>query len=129
MIDLELLYRNSTNSDKFSINSFVGKFIYQRTWSDCDYWELDKALMQILSFYHKKTLPREIFIAILAIFNDVIGAEDKSEIYVSNMLCAKNSDGVVPSIYDRFERLKVLCNSIVFKEEFSNSGFWYIPKD
>ena len=103
-MELELLCQNSTNSDKFSINSFVGKFIYQRTWSDCDYWELDKALIQI-------------------------GVEDKSEIYVSNMLCAKNSDGVVPSIYDRFERLKVLCNSIVFKEEFSNSGFWYVPKD
>ena len=109
LMDLELLYRNSTNSDKFSINSFVGKFIYQKTWSDCDYWKLDKALMQILSFYHNKTLPREIFAAIIAIFNDVIG--------------------VVPSIYDRFERLKVLCNSIVFKEEFSNSGFWYVPKD
>ena len=128
-MSLELLYRNSTNSNKFSINSFVGKFIYQKTWSDCDYWELDKALMQILSFYHDKTLPKEIFIAILAIVNDVIGVEDKLEIYVSNMLCAKNSDGVVPSIYDRFERLKVLCNSIVFKEEFSNSGFWYVPKD
>jgi len=128
-MDLELLYRNSTNSDKFSINSFVGKFIYQKTWSDCDYWELDKTLMQILSFYHNKTPPREIFIAILAIFNDVIGVEDKSEIYVSNILCAKNSDGVVPSIYDRFERLKVLCNSIVFKEKLSNSGFWYAPKD
>ena len=97
-MDLELLYQNSTNSDKFSINSFVGKFIYQKTWSDCDYWKLDKALMQILSFYHNKTLPREIFIAILAIFNDIIGMEDKSEIYVSNMLCAENSDGVVPSI-------------------------------
>ena len=128
-MDLELLYQNSTNSDKFSINSFVGKFIYQKTWSDCDYWELDKALMQILSFYHNKTLPREIFAAILAVFNDVLGVEDKSEIYVSNMLCAENSDGVVPSIYDRFERLNVLCNSIVFKEEFSNSGFWYAPKD
>jgi hypothetical protein len=128
-MELKLLYQNSTNSDKFSINSFVGKFIYQKTWSDCDYWELDKALMQILSFYHNKTLPREIFAAILAVFNDVIGVEDKSEIYVSNMLCAENSDGVVPSIYDRFERLNVLCNSIVFKEEFSNSGFWYIPKD
>ena len=128
-MSLELLCQNSTNSDKFSINSFVGKFIYQKTWSDCDYWELDKALMQILSFYHNKTLPREIFAAILAVFNDVIGVEDKSEIYVSNMLCAENSDGVVPSIYDRFERLNVLCNSIVFKEEFSNSGFWYIPKD
>ena len=128
-MELELLYQNSTNSDKFSINSFVGKFIYQKPWSDCDYWELDKTLMQILSFYHKKTLPREIFIAILAIFNDVIGVEDKSEIYVSNILCAKNSDGVVPSIYDRFERLKVLCNSIVFKEKLDNSGFWYAPKD
>lgn len=128
-MELELLYQNSTNSDKFSINSFVAKFIYQKTWSDCDYWELDKALMQILSFYHNKTLPKEIFAAILAIFNDVIGVEDKSEIYVSNMLCAKNSDGVVPSIYDRFERLNVLRNSIVFKEEFSNSGFWYVPKD
>ncbi|MFC2747643.1 MAG: Imm41 family immunity protein [Campylobacter concisus] len=128
-MDLELLYRNSTNSDKFSINSFVGKFIYQKTWSDCDYWKLDKALMQILSSCHNETLPREIFAAIIAIFNDVIGVEDKSEIYVSNILCAKNSDGVVPSIYDRFERLKVLCNSIVFKEEFSNSGFWYAPKD
>ena len=128
-MELKLLYQNSTNSDKFSINSFVGKFIYQKTWSDCDYRELDKALMQILSFYHNKTLPREIFAAILAVFNDVIGVEDKSEIYVSNMLCAENSDGVVPSIYDRFERLNVLCNSIVFKEEFSNSGFWYIPKD
>lgn len=128
-MDLELLYRNSTNSDKFSINSFVGKFIYQKTWSDCDYWELDKALMQILSFYHNKTLPREIFAAILAVFNDVIGVEDKSEIYVSNMLCAENSDGVVPSIYDRFERLNVLCNSIVFKEKLDNSGFWYVPKD
>lgn len=128
-MDLELLYQNSTNSDKFSINSFVGKFIYQKTWSDCDYWKLDKALMQILSFYHNKTLPREIFIAILAIFNDIIGMEDKSEIYVSNMLCAENSDGVVPSIYDRFERLKILCNSIVFKEKLDNSGFWYVPKD
>ena len=128
-MDLELLYQNSTNSDKFSINSFVGKFIYQKTWSDCDYWELDKTLMQILSSYHDKTLPKEIFAAILAIFNDVIGVEDKSEIYVSNMLCAENSDGVVPSIYDRFERLNVLCNSIVFKEEFSDSGFWYVPKD
>ena len=126
---LEFLYRNSTRSSKFDINSFVGKFIYQRTWSDCDYWELDKALMQILSFYHDKTLPKEIFAAILAIFNDVIGVEDKSEIYVSNMLCAKNSDGVVPSIYDRFERLNVLCNSIVFKEKLDNSGFWYVPKD
>jgi len=85
--------------------------------------------MQILSYYNNKTLPKEIFIAILAIFNDVIGVEDKSEIYVSNILCAKNSDGVVPSIYDRFERLNVLCNSIVFKEEFSNSGFWYVPRD
>lgn len=128
-MELKLLYQNSTNSDKFSINSFVGKFIYQKTWSDCDYWELDKTLMQILSFYHNKTLPREIFAAILAIFNDVIGVEDKSEIYVSNMLCAENSDGVVPSIYDRFERLKVLCNSIVFKEKLDNSGFWYVPKD
>ena len=128
-MDLKLLYRNSTNFDKFSINSFVGKFIYQKTWSDCDYWELDKALMQILSFYHDKTLPKEIFAAILAIFNDVIGVEDKSEIYVSNMLCAENSDGMVPTIYDRFERLNVLCNSIVFKEEFSDSGFWYVPKD
>lgn len=128
-MDLELLYQNSTNSDRFSINSFVGKFIYQKTWSDCDYWELDKALMQILSFYHDKTLPKEIFAAILAIFNDVIGVEDKSEIYVSNMLCAENSDGVVPSIYDRFERLNVLCNSIVFKEKLDNSGFWYVPKD
>lgn len=128
-MDLELLYRNSTSSSKFDIGSFVGKFIYQKTWSDCDYWELDKALMKILGFYHNKTLPREIFVAILAIFNDVIGVEDKSEIYVNNMLCAKNSDGVVPSIYDRFERLNVLCNSIVFKEEFSNSGFWYAPKD
>ncbi len=128
-MDLKLLYRNSTNSDKFSINSFVGKFIYQKTWSDYDYWELDKALMQILSYYNNKTLPREIFAAILAIFNDVIGVEDKSEIYVSNMLCAKNSDSVVPSIYDRFERLKVLCNSIVFKEKLDNSGFWYVPKD
>lgn len=128
-MDLKLLYRNSTNSDKFSINSFVGKFIYQKTWSDCDYWELDKALMQILSFYHDKTLPKEIFAAILAIFNDVIGVEDKSEIYVSNMLCAENSDGVVPSIYDRFERLNVLCNSIVFKQKLDNSGFWYVPKD
>lgn len=128
-MELELLYRNSTNSDKFSINSFVGKFIYQKTWSDCDYWELDKALMQILNFYHNKTLPKEIFAAILAIFNDVIGVEDKSEIYVSNMLCAENSDGVVPSIYDRFERLNVLCNSIVFKEKLDNSGFWYVPKD
>ena len=128
-MDLKLLYQNSANSDKFSINSFVGKFIYQKTWSDCDYWELDKALMQILSFYHDKTLPKEIFAAILAIFNDVIGVEDKSEIYVSNMLCAENSDGVVPSIYDRFERLKVLCNSIVFKEKLDNSGFWYVPKD
>ena len=128
-MELELLYQNSTNSDKFSINSFVGKFIYQKTWSDCDYWELDKALMQILSFYHNKTLPKEIFAAILAVFNDVIGVEDKSEIYVSNMLCAENSDGVVPSIYDRFERLKVLCNSIVFKEKLDNSGFWYAPKD
>ena len=128
-MSLELLYQNSTNSDKFSINSFVGKFIYQKTWSDCDYWELDKALMQILSFCHDKTLPKEIFAAILAIFNDVIGVEDKSEIYVSNMLCAKNSDGVVPSIYDRFEKLNVLCNSIVFKQKLDNSGFWYIPKD
>lgn len=128
-MELKLLYQNSTNSDKFSINSFVGKFIYQKTWSDCDYWELDKALMQILSFYHDKTLPKEIFAAILAIFNDVIGVEDKSEIYVSNMLCAENSDGVVPSIYDRFERLNVLCNSIVFKEKLDNSGFWYVPKD
>mgnify|MGYP000845707498 FL=1 len=128
-MSLELLYRNSTSSSKFDIGSFVGKFIYQKTWSDCDYWELDKALMQILSFYHNKTLPREIFAAIIAIFNDVIGVEDKSEIYVSNMLCAKNSDGVVPSIYDRFERLNVLCNSIVFKEKLSNSGFWYVPKD
>ena len=128
-MSLELLSQNSTNSDKFSINSFVGKFIYQKTWSDCNYWELDKALMQILSFYHDKTLPKEIFAAILAIFNDVIGVEDKSEIYVSNMLCAKNSDGVVPSIYDRFEKLNVLCNSIVFKQKLDNSGFWYIPKD
>ena len=128
-MDLEFLYQNSTNSDKFSINSFVGKFIYQRTWSDCDYWKLDKALMQILNFYHNKTLPREIFAAIIAIFNDIIGVEDKSEIYVSNVLCAKNSDSVVPSIYDRFERLKVLCNSIVFKEKLDNSGFWYVPKD
>ena len=128
-MSLELLYQNSTNSDKFSINSFVGKFIYQKTWSDCNYWELDKALMQILSFYHDKTLPKEIFAAILAIFNDVIGVEDKSEIYVSNMLCAKNSDGVVPSIYDRFEKLNVLCNSIVFKQKLDNSGFWHIPKD
>lgn len=128
-MELELLYKNSTNSDKFSINSFVGEFIYQKTWSDCDYWELDKALMQILSYYNNKTLPKEIFIAILAIFNDVIGVEDKSEIYVSNMLCAKNGDGVVPSIYDRFERLNVLCNSIVFKQKLDNSGFWYIPKD
>ena len=128
-MSLELLYRNSTSSSKFDIGSFVGKFIYQKTWSDCDYWELDKALMQILSFYHNKTLPREIFAAIIAIFNDVIGVEDKSEIYVSNILCAKNSDGVVPSIYDRFERLNVLCNSIVFKEKLSNSGFWYVPKD
>ena len=85
--------------------------------------------MQILSFYHNKTLPREIFAAILAVFNEVIGVEDKSEIYVRNMLCAENSDGVVPSIYDRFERLNVLCNSIVFKEKLSNSGFWYAPKD
>lgn len=128
-MELEFLYRNSTRSSKFDINSFVGKFIYQKTWSDCDYWELDKALMQILSFYHNKTLPKEIFAAILAIFNDVIGVEDKSEIYVSNMLCAENSDGVVPSIYDRFERLNVLCNSIVFKEKLDNSGFWYVPKD
>lgn len=128
-MDLEFLYQNSTSSSKFDIGSFVGKFIYQKTWSDCDYWELDKALMQILSFYHNKTLPKEIFAAILAIFNDVIGVEDKSEIYVSNMLCAKNSDGVVPSIYDRFERLNVLCNSIVFKQKLDNSGFWYIPKD
>ena len=128
-MDLEFLYQNSTNSDKFSINSFVGKFIYQKTWSDYDYWELDKALMQILSYYNNKTLPREIFAAILAIFNDVIGVEDKSEIYVSNMLCAENSDGVVPSIYDRFERLNVLCNSIVFKQKLDNSGFWYVPKD
>ena len=128
-MELELLYQNSTSSSKFDIGSFVGKFIYQKTWSDCDYWELDKALMKILGFYHNKTLPREIFVAILAIFNDVIGVEDKSEIYVNNMLCTKNSDGVVPSIYDRFERLKVLCNSIVFKEKLSNSGFWYAPKD
>lgn len=128
-MSLELLYRNSTSSSKFDIGSFVGKFIYQKTWSDCDYWKLDKTLMQILSFYHNKTLPREIFVAILAVFNEVIGVEDKSEIYVSNMLCAENSDGVVPSIYDRFERLNVLCNSIVFKEKLSNSGFWYIPKD
>ena len=128
-MELELLCQNSTNSNKFSINSFVGKFIYQKTWSDCDYWELDKALMQILSFYHDKALPKEIFAAILAIFNDVIGVEDKSEIYVSNMLCAENSDSVVPSIYDRFERLNVLCNSIVFKEKLDNSGFWYVPKD
>ena len=126
---LEFLYRNSTRSSKFDIGSFVGKFIYQKTWSDCDYWELDKALMQILSFYRDKTLPKEIFAAILAIFNDVVGMEDKSEIYVSNMLCAENSDGVVPSIYDRFERLNVLCNSIVFKQKLDNSGFWYIPKD
>ena len=128
-MSLELLYRNSISSSKFDIGSFVGKFIYQKTWSDRDYWELDKTLMQILSYYNNKTLPKEIFIAILAIFNDVIGVEDKSEIYVSNILCAKNSDGVVPSIYDRFERLKVLSNSIVCKEEFSNSGFWYAPKD
>ena len=128
-MDLEFLYQNSTSSSKFDIGSFVGKFIYQKTWSDCDYWELDKALMQILSFYHDKTLPKEIFAAILAVFNDVIGVEDKSEIYVSNMLCAENCDGVVPSIYDRFERLNVLCNSIVFKQKLSNSGFWYIPKD
>ena len=128
-MSLELLYRNSISSSKFDIGSFVGKFIYQKTWSDRDYWELDKTLMQILSYYNNKTLPKEIFIAILAIFNDVIGVEDKSEIYVSNMLCAKNSDGVVPSIYDRFERLKVLCNSIVFKEKLDNSGFWYVPKD
>ena len=128
-MSLELLYRNSTSSSKFDIGSFVGKFIYQKTWSDCDYWKLDKALMKILSYYHNKTLPREIFAAIIAIFNDVIGVEDKSEIYVSNILCAKNSDGVVPSIYDRFERLNVLCNSIVFKEKLSNSGFWYAPKD
>lgn len=128
-MSLELLYRNSISSSKFDIGSFVGKFIYQKTWSDRDYWELDKTLMQILSYYNNKTLPKEIFIAILAIFNDVIGVEDKSEIYVSNILCAKNSDGVVPSIYDRFERLKVLCNSIVFKEKLDNSGFWYAPKD
>ena len=47
-MELELLCQNSTNSDKFSINSFVGKFIYQRTWSDCDYWELDKTLAFII---------------------------------------------------------------------------------
>ena len=85
--------------------------------------------MQILNSYHNKTLPREIFVAILGVFNDVIGVEDKSEIYVSNMLCAENSDGVVPSIYDRFERLNVLCNSIVFEQKLDNSGFWYVPKD
>ena len=60
-MELELLYQNSTNSDKFSIYSFVGKFIYQKTWSDCDYWELDKALMQILSFYHNKNASKRNF--------------------------------------------------------------------
>jgi len=40
-----------------------------------------------------------------------------------------NDDRVIPNIYDRMKRLKVIYNSIVFKQEFKNSNFLYIPKE
>ena len=128
-MNLDIFYKNDIKSDKFDRNSFVGKIIFDMSWSDSDYWELDSILLQILNNYQKEKLPKEIFSSIISIFTEVIGLSNKSEIYVSNEQYAQNNDNIAPDIYARFERLSNICKDIVFRQNFDNEKFWYLPKE
>lgn len=128
-MNLEIFYKNNINSDKFDRNSFVGKIIFDMSWSDSDYWELDNVLIQILNKYQNKKLPKEIFSGIISIFIEIIGIKNKTEIYITNEEYEKNSDNIIPDIYARFERLNILCKDIIFKQEFNNEIFWYKAKE
>lgn len=102
-MNLENFYINVKKSDKFSPKSFVGKFILQGVWSDKDYWKLDSVLIEIYKFYKNKKLPKDIFAGIISIVADICGICEKSEIYITNKCYGKNSDNVIPDLYNRYE--------------------------
>ncbi|CZE46590.1 Imm41 family immunity protein [Campylobacter geochelonis] len=128
-MNLKIFYQNIKKIDKFNPHSFVGKFILQGVWSDIDYWGLDSDLVKIYKHYKNKELPKDIFAGIVSIMTDICGICEKSEIYIDNEYYLKNDDGVIPDLYSRYERLKVLCECIVYKHEFECIDFWYNPKD
>lgn len=128
-MNLENFYINVKKSDKFSPKSFVGKFILQGVWSDKDYWKLDSVLIEIYKFYKNKKLPKDIFVGIISIVADICGICEKSEIYITNKCYGKNSDNVIPDLYNRYERLNVLCKCIIYKDKFEDICFWYNKKE
>lgn len=128
-MNLENFYINVKKSDKFSPKSFVGKFILQDVWSDKDYWKLDSVLIEIYKFYKNKKLPKDIFAGIISIVADICGICEKSEIYITNKCYGKNSDNVIPDLYNRYERLNVLCKCIIYKDKFEDICFWYNKKE
>ncbi|MCR8685631.1 Imm41 family immunity protein [Campylobacter ureolyticus] len=128
-MNLENFYINVKKSDKFSPKSFVGKFILQGVWSDKDYWKLDSVLIEIYKFYKNKKLPKDIFAGIISIVADICGICEKSEIYITNKCYGKNSDNVIPDLYNRYERLNVLCKCIIYKDKFEDICFWYNKKE
>lgn len=128
-MNLENFYINVKKSDKFSQESFVGKFILQGVWSDKDYWKLDSVLIEIYKFYKNKKLPKDIFAGIISIVADICGICEKSEIYITNKCYGKNSDNVIPDLYNRYERLNVLCKCIIYKDKFEDICFWYNKKE
>ena len=128
-MNLENFYINLKKSDKFSPKSFVGKFILQGVWSDKDYWKLDRVLIEIYKFYKNKKLPKDIFAGIISIVADICGICEKSEIYITNKCYGKNIDNVIPDLYNRYERLNVLCKCIIYKDKFEDICFWYNKKE
>ncbi|MCZ6104416.1 Imm41 family immunity protein [Campylobacter ureolyticus] len=128
-MNLENFYINVKKSDKFSPKSFVGKFILQGVWSDKDYWKLDRVLIEIYKFYKNKKLPKDIFAGIISIVADICGICEKSEIYITNKCYGKNIDNVIPDLYNRYERLNVLCKCIIYKDKFEDICFWYNKKE
>lgn len=126
-MNIDIFYKNVTQSDKFDKNSFVGKIIYNMTWSDIDYWELDYILIQISEYYMDKILPKEIFAGIICIYLDVIGIQNKLELYITNECYKIDED--IPNILDRFERLNFFLKNLVFKQTIKNIDFFYMPKE
>lgn len=116
------LKRNVTFWEGYDENSFIGKWVDDGIWSDSEYWKLELDLIKVKEKYpYPSNIPREITAGIFRIIELLIIPNwEQFEIEASPWL----SDEV--TIYERYERFKVMIRYLFTGEELDSRIFDYV---
>lgn len=122
MDDFLDFYRNVTYCDSYDENGFIGKWVDDGIWVDAEYIKLERAILCIGKSYPYPTdLPRDLVIGLYRIV-ELLMVSDWMNFDIQRINAEDES-----TIFERFERLKVVISQVLWGEDIQDIRFGYNP--